>query len=54
MEETLTTFGIAGRGIWLAPRCERTVVKFVSIVVDDRYLRVAVARCVVVARLKPP
>ncbi len=31
VEEALTPFGVAGRGSWLAPRCERTVVKCVNI-----------------------
>src|SRR5882757_8373190 len=31
MEEALTPFGVAGRSSWLAPRCERTVVKFINI-----------------------
>jgi hypothetical protein len=31
VEEALTPFGVAGRSSWLAPRCERTVVKFIDI-----------------------
>ena len=30
MEEALTPFGVARRSRWLAPRCERTVVKFIN------------------------
>jgi hypothetical protein len=29
VEEALTPFGVAGRSSWLAPRCERTVVKLI-------------------------
>ena len=31
MEEALIPFGVAGRSSWLAPRGERTVVKFINI-----------------------
>jgi hypothetical protein len=31
VDEALTPFGVAGRSSWLAPRCERTVVKFINI-----------------------
>ena len=31
VEEALSPFGIAGRGRWLAPCCERTVVKCINI-----------------------
>ena len=31
MEEALTPFGIAGRGSWLVPRRERTVVERINI-----------------------
>jgi hypothetical protein len=31
VEEALAPFGVAGRSGWLAPRCERTVVKFINI-----------------------
>src|SRR6266566_7530326 len=37
VEKALTPFGIAGRGGWLAPGCDRTVVKFINVgnVKDD-------------------
>jgi hypothetical protein len=31
VEEAFTPFGVAGRSSWLAPRHERTVVKFINI-----------------------